>query len=76
MRDEKPRATKAPGDMKGRHRAERVAMYQSHRIEVRDMSGNHGEEQRQMHNRHEKAVADLQDKHEREKAGAPRWRKA
>ena len=63
-----------PGDIKARHRAERVAMFQAHRTESRDMSGNHGEEQRQMASRHEKPIADLHEKHERERTGAPRWR--
>jgi hypothetical protein len=76
-RDEKPRERekKAPGDMKARHRAERVAMYEAHRVETRDLSGNHNEEKRRMMLRHEKAIADLQEKQEREMTGAPRWRK-
>ena len=79
-KDEKPRERekKAPVDMRGRHRAERVAMFQAHRSETRDLSGNHAEEKRQMMLRHEKTIADLQDLHdkqERERASAPRWRK-
>jgi hypothetical protein len=78
MSDEKPRdprEKKAPGEMKGRHRAERTALYQAHRSESRDMSGNQSEEKRQMMLRHEKAIADMQEKQEREMTGAPRWRK-
>jgi hypothetical protein len=76
-RDDKPRERekKAPGDVKGRHRAERVALHQAHRTESRDLYGNHAEEQRQLASRHEKAIADMQDKQEREMTGAPRWRK-
>jgi hypothetical protein len=65
MRDERPRdprEKKTPGDMRGRHRAERAAMYQAHRSESRDLSGNHSEEQRQLASRHEKAIADLWEK--------------
>jgi hypothetical protein len=75
MRDEKPREKKTPGDMKGRHRAERVAMHQAQRAESRDLYGNHAEEQRQLASRHEKAIADTQERQERERTGAPRWRK-
>ena len=74
-RDVKPREQrekKAPGDMKGRHRAERAAMYEAHRVETRDMGGNHIEEKRRMMLRHEKGIADLQEKQEREMTGAPR----
>ena len=78
MRDVKPREQrerKAPVDRKGRHRAERAALYEAHRVETRDMSGNHSEEKRRMLLRHEKAIADMQEKQEREMSGAPRWRK-
>jgi hypothetical protein len=61
-RDEKPREKKTPGDMKGRHRAERVAMHQAQRAESRDLYGNHAEEQRQLASRHEKAIADTQER--------------
>ena len=40
LRDEKPRERKKPGDMKERHRGERVAMYQAQSTESRDMHGN------------------------------------
>jgi hypothetical protein len=70
-----PRGDKKPVDMRGRHRAERVALFESHRVETRDMAGNHAEEKRRTMLRHEKAISDLQAKQDREKAGAPRWRK-
>jgi hypothetical protein len=73
-KDAKPRDEKKLGDIKARHRAERVAMFQAQRAESRDLFGNHAEEQRQMHNRHEKSISDLSEMHERERTGAPRWR--